>query len=85
MNRCTCGAPVPFKNGSCSAGPHLVCQGQPPVPPCGAILTAEERHWYGSTCERCEQEWGARIERWRSGGADIELDRMFGLATGTVH
>lgn len=73
----TCGSEVPEPGMYCSATVDLVCRGRAPVPPCGAILTAEERHWYGTTCERCEVEWGERIDQWRRGGVDSELDRMF--------
>ena len=55
----------------------FICLGRPPVPPCGAVLTATERHYYETTCERCEREWGERIEAWRKGSADAEIDKMF--------
>jgi hypothetical protein len=55
----------------------LICQGEHPVPGCGRVLTAEERHWYGDCCESCQREWNNRIDAWKSGGADVELDAMF--------
>lgn len=44
---------------------------------CTATLTAEELHYYGDRCNRCEGEWSDRIEAWRHGGEDAELSRMF--------
>lgn len=61
----------------CSAVETLVCQGRDHIPPCGEVLSGEERHYYGTTCEKCEREWGFRIEAWRMGAVDTELDQMF--------
>ncbi len=44
---------------------------------CGNTLTDEERHYYGSRCERCEREWSDRIEGWRRGAEDTDLDRRY--------
>lgn len=74
-----CGTEVDRDGSLCSADDNtLICYGHRPVGGCGAILTAEERHWYGSCCEKCEQSWGNRIESWRLGSNDPELDEMFG-------
>jgi len=80
----TCGAKVPAPGMYCSAGLDLVCQGQPPVPGCGAVLTPDERHWYGYSCENCQVEWNDRINAWRAGGGDSALEEMFG-APGRGH
>lgn len=74
----TCGASVSEPGMFCSAGTDLICQGRDFIPPCGATLTADERHWYGACCERCEREWYDRIETWRRGGQDTLLDEIFG-------
>lgn len=80
MNRCeSCGAIVEGDLSVCGAGPNLICQGRDHIPGCGEALTAEERHWYGSTCEHCEQTWALAIEAWRKGAPDPDLDRMFGV------
>jgi hypothetical protein len=44
---------------------------------CGAILTDEEVRYYADRCEVCEKEWHERIERWRMGGDDEELDTLY--------
>lgn len=46
---------------------------------CCEPMTATERHYYGTRCERCEQEWHERITEWRTGGADKELDEMYSV------
>lgn len=80
MMKCqTCDAIVPEPGMYCSATDTLVCQGRDHIPPCGEPLTADERHWYGTTCEKCEVEWALRIEAWRKGAPDSELDRMFDI------
>lgn len=81
----TCGTKVPSPGLYCSAGVDLICQGRIPVPGCGAVLTAEERHWYGSSCEKCEAEWSARIETWRRGTEDAALDEMYGVPNRVTH
>ncbi len=63
----------------------LICLGQPPVTGCGAILTEEERHWYGYSCEKCQQEWFERIGSWRRGGQDRDLDEMFSVPAAISH
>ena len=55
----------------------FICLGQPPLAGCGAILTADERHYYGSVCEICTQKWDQAIEDWKAGGENKELDAMF--------
>lgn len=44
---------------------------------CGAYLTPTEDHFYGYRCEGCERKWFARIEAWRHGADDDELDEQF--------
>lgn len=44
---------------------------------CGAVLTDEEREFYGRYCEGCEREWCDRIEAWRHGAKDAELDLLY--------
>jgi hypothetical protein len=51
--------------------PTIGCQG------CGAVLTDEERHYYGTRCETCESEWSDRVTAWRKGAADPELDAQY--------
>jgi hypothetical protein len=63
----------------------LICLGQPPEPGCGAVLTEDEIKYYGSCCEACERGWNDRIEAWRGGGADIELDAMFTVPADRSH
>lgn len=48
---------------------------------CFKLLTDEERHYYEYRCEACEQKFSARLAYWRQGGADTELDALFGHAT----
>lgn len=81
----TCGAKVPAPGMYCSAGMDLICQGRAPVAACGAVLTPGERHWYGSSCERCEKEWSERIEAWRQGAQDTDLDAMFSVPARVTH
>ena len=52
---------------------------------CGKVLTDEERHYYGATCNECERAWCDRIEDWRRGGTDAECDRLFGAPEQTHH
>jgi hypothetical protein len=61
----------------CGATASLICCGHYPITGCGAVLTAHERHYYGSCCEGCEREWGETIAAWRAGGENAELDAMF--------
>jgi hypothetical protein len=74
----TCGADVPALGLFCSAIDALTCQGRAPVPGCGGILTPDERHWYGSSCELCQRAWYDRIDAWLRGHDDAELEQMFG-------
>lgn len=44
---------------------------------CGNYLTPTEEHYYGHRCEDCECAWFERIEAWRHGADDDELDEVF--------
>ena len=50
---------------------HLLCT------ECGAVLTDEEREYYSFRCEGCETESHERIEAWRHGAEDLELDALY--------
>lgn len=52
---------------------------------CGAPLSAEEKRYYGDRCEQCERDWFDRIEAWRTGGEDSDLDRLYGKTPETAH
>lgn len=54
------------------AEPQLTCGD------CGRILDQGDTLYYIDRCEGCERAWSERIERWRGGGEDPELDTMFG-------
>ncbi len=56
---------------------EMICTDYPPEPGCGNILTDEERHYYETSCEICTRRWDDRIDAWRRGGADVDLDKMF--------
>lgn len=43
---------------------------------CGNLLTEEEEEFYVFRCEACERDWNERINAWRSGGHDPELDSV---------
>lgn len=73
----SCDATVDAPGMFCSAGVDLICQGRDMVEGCGKLLTPDERHYYGSTCNECESEWCRRIEVWRVGGHDPVCDKMF--------
>lgn len=45
---------------------------------CASPLTNDEKNYYGNRCERCEKDWHSRIEAWRRGGEDKELDELYG-------
>lgn len=75
----SCGAVVDAPGMYCSSTFDLICQGREFVPGCGTILTPEERHYYGTSCERCETEWSDHMEDWRRGRIkDAKLDEMYG-------
>jgi hypothetical protein len=77
---------VPADNPSiCSATPTLICLGRAPVAGCGAILTSEERHWYGDCCEACTRAWGERVSAYQSGEQDPELDKIYGGQPPTIN
>lgn len=44
---------------------------------CGEEMTQEEAEMYEYRCETCERAFFIRVEAWRHGGDDPELDRMF--------
>lgn len=48
-----------------------------PCAGCGRQLSYEEVYYYGDKCEGCIRAWHDRIEAWRHGGADPELDQMY--------
>lgn len=52
---------------------------------CGIVLTEDEKHYYEDRCEECEREDFERIEAWRRGGHDPELDALFGSPSETTH
>lgn len=45
---------------------------------CARRLTTEESEYYGFRCEQCERDWHDRIQAWRGGAPDDELDRLYG-------
>lgn len=45
---------------------------------CGEYLTPIEELFYESRCENCEARWFERIEAWRHGAEDDELDERYG-------
>lgn len=51
---------------------------------CGKPLTSEEAKYYADRCEGCEVDWFERIEAWRLGGADAELDAVFSAPKPTL-
>lgn len=44
---------------------------------CGAVLTAEEVHYYDNSCNDCEGDWSDRMDRYRKGAEDPMLDLLF--------
>ena len=85
MRHCSkCGHSSEDLSGFCSLTENLICQGRHPLDGCGAVLTAEERHYYGDVCESCEGEWLDRVEHWRHGDKDKILDDVFGV-TESLH
>lgn len=45
---------------------------------CLKPMTDEERHYYEYRCTGCEFQWLIRLELWRRGEPDAELDELFG-------
>lgn len=43
---------------------------------CGCYLNALEEEMFEYRCEDCEARWVDRVERWRAGGEDLELDEL---------
>lgn len=52
---------------------------------CGAILTDEERYYYDYQCEKCERADMERIEAWRNGASDPELDALYSVPPPILH
>ena len=46
---------------------------------CGKVLTAEELHYYEIKCNACERAWNARVQAWRKGAHDPELDAAYSI------
>jgi hypothetical protein len=44
---------------------------------CGKLLTRMERYYLEYRCEVCEGKWHERLQRWKAGGDDAELDQHF--------
>lgn len=44
---------------------------------CDRYLSATEEHFYGDRCEDCERLEMARIEAWKKGAEDPELDERY--------
>lgn len=44
---------------------------------CLAALTYDEWNYYEYRCEKCERSHFQRIQRWKAGGEDRELDELF--------
>lgn len=54
-----------------------ICLGRAPIAGCGRILTDDERHYYGDSCEACIRAWDDAIDDWRRGGENEWLDELF--------
>ena len=46
---------------------------------CGNRLTRTEHHYYEYRCEKCERAFHERLEAWRHGAEDEELDKLFSV------
>jgi len=46
---------------------------------CGKRLTETESYYYGTRCEQCERAWHDRLQAWRLGADDPELDEEFSI------
>jgi protein-disulfide isomerase len=44
---------------------------------CDASLNIAEDHYYEYRCEACERKWFERVEAWKAGAEDPELDASF--------
>jgi hypothetical protein len=55
------------------------------LPDCGKPLTGEEATYYEHRCEQCERDVFERVERWRKGEDDPELDRLYDVPPETRH
>ena len=52
---------------------------------CGDELTAAEVAFYGEFCNACESDWSVRVDLWRAGADDPELDEHFAQPPDTEH
>lgn len=52
---------------------------------CYALLSRTEIKYYGMRCEKCEQEACDRLNAWRLGAADAELDALYTPADPVKH
>lgn len=52
---------------------------------CLKPLTDEELNYYEYRCEDCERDNHERIQAWRTGSIDPELDDIYGVEKRTVH
>lgn len=64
--------PVP---GTCI----MITFNNPKCSDCNKTLTLEEHHYYEYRCESCEKLWHERIEAWRLGAEDKELDALYNV------
>lgn len=44
---------------------------------CGNKLSVDEMEYLGDSCGRCAREWNERMEAWRRGAHDPDLDALF--------
>lgn len=47
--------------------------------PPGQPMTKADAKYYHDRCEQCERDWFERIETWRRGGHDLELDALYNV------
>lgn len=52
---------------------------------CDDAMSEDEIRYYGNRCETCEEALMQRIERWRGGALDGELERAFLCNLRAVH
>lgn len=52
---------------------------------CNKPLTDEEIEYYEHSCNDCEVEELERYQRWRHGGEDEELDKLYSEPEPTKH
>lgn len=76
---CACPLTDEADQVQCAATPTLICvEGAHEDGGCGKVLSPEERHWLGTSCEVCSTLWAQRLRQWNSGSEDPALDRLFG-------